>query len=47
MGYTQAEAAEALGLGRRVIAYFESGERNVSKTVALLCAAIEKQKRKR
>ena len=50
MGFTQAQAAEALGLKPRVIAYFESGERNVSGTVEKLCAAIEelaKRKRKR
>jgi transcriptional regulator with XRE-family HTH domain len=47
MGLTQDEAASALGVSRRAVIYFEQGERNVSRTVSLLCAALEQLPRKR
>lgn len=40
LGYTQAEAATALGLSTRVVGYYEAGERNIPGPVALACAAI-------
>lgn len=45
MGYSQKDAAEALGLKRRVVQYYEKGERDgekvaVPKTVRLACYAL-------
>lgn len=45
MGYSQKEAADALGLKRRVLQYYEKGERDgekvsVPKTVRLACYAL-------
>ena len=45
LGFSQKEAAEALGLKRRVLQYYEKGERDgkpvkVPKTVRLACYAI-------
>lgn len=41
LGLTQGQAAEALGLSLRAIQYYERGEREITKTVALACAAVE------
>ena len=43
--FSQKEAAEALGLKRRVVQYYEKGERNgekvkIPKTVRLACFAL-------
>lgn len=45
LGFSQKDAAEALGLKRRVLQYYEKGERDgkpvkVPKTVRLACYAI-------
>jgi transcriptional regulator with XRE-family HTH domain len=45
LGLSQKEAAEALGLKRRVLQYYEKGERDgervsVPKTVRLACYAL-------
>jgi hypothetical protein len=45
MGYSQKGAAEALGLKRRVLQYYEKGERDgervsIPKTVRLACYAL-------
>jgi transcriptional regulator with XRE-family HTH domain len=45
MGYSQKDAAEALGLKRRVLQYYEKGERDgervsIPKTVRLACYAL-------
>ena len=45
LDYSQKDAAEALGLKRRVVQYYEKGERNgeevrIPRTVQLACAAI-------
>lgn len=45
LSFSQKEAAEALGLKRRVVQYYEKGERGgakvkVPKTVRLACAAL-------
>lgn len=45
LSYSQKEAAEALGLKRRVVQYYEKGERGgakvkIPKTVRLACAAL-------
>lgn len=39
-GFTLEDAAEALGLSRRQIAYYASSEKKISKTVWLACGAI-------
>ena len=46
MKMSQKEAAEALGLKRRILQYYEKGERDgervdIPKTVRLACYAIE------
>jgi hypothetical protein len=46
MGYSQKGAAEALGLKRRVLQYYEKGERDgervsIPKTVRLACYALQ------
>ena len=45
LGLSQKEAAEALGLKRRIVQYYEKGERNgeavsVPKSVRLACFAV-------
>jgi transcriptional regulator with XRE-family HTH domain len=45
MGLSQKEAAEALGLKRRVVQYYEKGERNgetvkIPRSVRLACKAL-------
>jgi len=45
LGFSQKEAAEALGLKRRVVQYYEKGDRDgkkveIPKTVRLACFAI-------
>jgi len=47
LSFSQKEAAEALGLKRRVVQYYEKGERGgakvkIPKTVRLACAALSK-----
>ncbi|WP_099864579.1 helix-turn-helix domain-containing protein [Pararhizobium haloflavum] len=47
MGLKQKEAAEALGLKKRVIQYYEKGDRDgrkvaIPQTVALACFAVAK-----
>jgi predicted transcriptional regulator len=41
MGFSQRDAAKVLDLSPRVIAYYESGEREITRVVALACAALE------
>ena len=46
LGLSQKEAAHALGLKRRVVQYYEKGERDgdkveIPKTVRLACYALE------
>jgi transcriptional regulator with XRE-family HTH domain len=46
LGYSQKNAAEALGLKRRVLQYYEKGERDgervsIPKTVRLACYALQ------
>jgi DNA-binding XRE family transcriptional regulator len=41
-GFTQIKMADALGLSRRGYQVLESGERNISKTVALLARLLDK-----
>lgn len=43
-GLSLSEAAEALGLSRRQIAYYASGERPVPRTVFLACKGWEAEK---
>lgn len=45
MGYSQKDAAEALGLKRRVVQYYEKGERDgekvkIPRSVRLACKAL-------
>lgn len=40
-GFTQQSAADALGLSRRMLAYYLSGEKPVPRTVALACLGWE------
>lgn len=40
-GLTLDQAAEALGLSRRMVAYYSSGEKTVPKTVLLACRGWE------
>ncbi len=40
-GYTQVEMAEALGLSRRGYQVLEKGEKNISKTVAILARLLD------
>ncbi len=44
-GLSQQGAAEALGLSRRTIAYYESGEKPIPKTVWLACRGLEAEKK--
>ena len=41
LGYTQAEFAERLGLSRRSIQAYESGETNISRVIEMAIEAIE------
>lgn len=45
-GLTLDNAAEALGLSRRMLAYYRSGEKPVPRTVALACLGWEAERRK-
>jgi predicted transcriptional regulator len=47
MGFDKHEAAEALGVTYRMVDYYETDKRIVSRTVALLCEALAKGRRKR
>jgi DNA-binding transcriptional regulator YiaG len=40
-GYTLEEAARALGISRRMIAYYEQGEKPIPRVVALATRALE------
>jgi DNA-binding XRE family transcriptional regulator len=42
LGFSQVKMAEELGLSRRGYQFLENGERNISKTVAILARLIEK-----
>lgn len=44
-GMTLDTAAEALGLSRRMLAYYRSGEKPVPRTVALACLGWEAEQR--
>lgn len=47
-GLTLEQAAEALGLSRRMIAYYESGEKAIPRSVALACkgyGALKEERR--
>lgn len=44
-GMTLDSAAEALGLSRRMLAYYRSGEKPVPRTVALACLGWEAEQR--
>lgn len=41
LGITQQAAADALGTTRRAIVMWEAGDRPISRTLALACAAVE------
>jgi transcriptional regulator with XRE-family HTH domain len=48
LGYSQKEAAEALGLKRRVVQYYEKGERDgepvkIAKSIRLACWALSQK----
>lgn len=45
-GLTVAAAADALGLSRRMLAYYRSGAKAIPKTVWLACLGWEAQRRK-
>ncbi len=38
---TQQEAADALGATKRAVQMWEAGDRPISRTVALACAAVQ------
>lgn len=42
LGFTQAQAAVALGMSRRQIQYYEDGSQAVPLVVDLACGAIER-----
>lgn len=44
MGWTQAEAGDALGVSERQVRRYESGEQGISETIAKLCKVMEKTK---
>jgi predicted transcriptional regulator len=44
-GLSLTGAAQALGLSRRMVAYYESGERIIPKTVMLACKGVEWERR--
>ena len=44
-GLTQAKAAEAIGISRRMLYYYLSGERPITKTVWLACLGWEAQRK--
>jgi hypothetical protein len=46
-GLSLTAAAEALGLSRRMVAYYSNGEKPVPKTVLLACRGWEAERRKR
>ena len=46
-GLSLSEAAEILGLSRRLVAYYDSGERAVPKTIGLACEGWEARQAKR
>jgi len=41
LGYTQQSFAERLGLARRTVQYYESGEHGIPRTVVLALQALE------
>lgn len=41
LGYTQAQAADALGMSRRQVQYYEDGSQAVPRVVELACGALE------
>lgn len=41
LGYTQQSFAERLGLARRTVQYYESGEHDIPRTVELALQALE------
>lgn len=41
LGYTQQGFAERLGLARRTVQYYESGEHEIPRTVELALQALE------
>lgn len=41
LGYTQQSFAERLGLARRTVQYYESGEHPIPRTVELALQALE------
>lgn len=46
-GLSLTQAAEILGLSRRLVAYYDSGERAVPKTIQLACEGWEARQAKR
>ncbi len=44
MGFTAEQAADALGLSRRMVAYYRSGEQKVPRVVELACRYLETRK---
>ena len=44
-GYSHATGAEALGVSKRQMTYMLSGELPIPQTVALLCAAIDRERK--
>jgi hypothetical protein len=45
-GLSLTGAAETLGLSRRMVAYYDSGERIIPKTVMLACKGVELERRR-
>jgi len=41
LGYTQQSFAQKLGLARRTVQYYESGEHDIPRTVELALQALE------
>ena len=40
LGLSQQAAAEALGISKRMLIYYEQGQHAIPRTVALACAAL-------
>ncbi|WP_308464630.1 helix-turn-helix transcriptional regulator [Fundidesulfovibrio magnetotacticus] len=44
LGLTQAAVAEAMGITRRAVIYYEQGARLIPKVVTLACKALEAER---
>ena len=45
LGFSLTQAANILGLSRRMVAYYESGEKEIPKYVALACMGVSAEMR--